>query len=365
MSNIVNKNEVEENRVIEFLTNFDIQFVSLVDHASMRAPFKIIRSENTKDITGGSGSSMLNVIQSVLVPSDVDISVIRAEQPWLSSLNMEMVDEFDYYKKYNQIDVNKFKEGSLRIERLDGGALALVGETDDVTDSALIMRSHHNISVEPASFKQLVLSEVDSMLSAVLGSLELREMPVRDKKRAISSALDAFKTYVGISLDHLGENVEVRFDDCERSLSKKSEGEIVMGDEVRQEAVSETVAAPLFNIDGDTIGKIIEERAQKAFEQYGVQIDNKLDQFIQNLKASSEERQEEVKTEVQAPEAAPAVELTEELRAEIKQLQERLAKFEAEDSELSGRSSEVEDKETIDRSQPAESNIWQGLFFRG
>lgn len=361
MSNIINKNEVEENRVIEFLTNFDIQFVSLVDHASMRAPFKIIRAENISDCKG---KSMLNVIQSVLVPSNVDLSVLRAEQPWLSKLNTEMVDEFDYYKKYNQLDVDKFKDGSLRIERLEGGALAIVGEAEEVSDSTLIMREQQTVSVEPASFKQLVLSEVDSMLSAVFGSLEMREMPVKDKKRAISSALDAFKTYVGISLDHLGINTEVRFEDYERSLSKKIEGDIAMTDETRQEAVSEATTAPLFNIDGETIGKIVEERAQKAFEQYGVEITNRLDTFLAALNPPKEEVKEEQRAE-EPPAATVTVELTDELRNEIKRLEERLAKFEAEDSELSGRSSEVEDKETITRaSQPAESNIWQGLFFK-
>lgn len=364
MSSIINKVEVEEETVVEFLTDFDIDFVSLVNHASMRAPFKIVRSEF--GVLGGEVEGMLNVIQSVLVPSNVDLSVLRSEQPWLVNLNLEQVDDFDFYKKYNQVDVSKFKEGTLRIERLDGGALALVGELEEVVPSALVMRAPAEAIVMPASFKQQVLTEVDAMLSAVLGTLELREMAVKDKKRAVSGALDAFKNYVGVSLDHLGENVEVRFDDCIRSLSPKLEEISVMSDEVRQDATTEVnpEATPFFNSENiDTIGKVIEERVQKAFEQQGVEISNKLEQFMQALKTPKEEPKVEERVEESQTTITPDV--TEELRIEIKRLEERLAKFEAEDSELSGRSSEVEDKEAITRAnQPAEANIWQGLFLK-
>jgi antitoxin component of RelBE/YafQ-DinJ toxin-antitoxin module len=241
-----------------------------------------------------------------------------------------------------------------------------VGDIDDEIPTALVMRTNPRAVVESSSFKQLILSEVDSMLSAVLGTLELREMAVKDKKKAVSGALDAFKTYVGISLDHLGENVEVRFDDCVKSLSPKPEENIVMSDEVKVET-----AQALYNLDSDTIGKIVEERAEKVFEQYGVEMSNKLTSFLEAIKGIKEEATEPPKVEErvekvdEAPSATVTVELSDELRAEIKRLEERLAKFEAEDSELSGRSSEVEDKEVIARSnQPVEANIWQGLFLK-
>ncbi len=360
MSDILNKVETTEARPVEFLTNFDVEFVSLVDKASMRTPFKIIRGD-------GEVKRMLNVVQSVLVPSTLDMAVLRAEHPWLAGLNLELVDEFEHYKKYNQIDAAKFNEGSLRIERLDGGALALVGDLDEEIPSALIMRSSSITAVEPASFKQLVLYEVDSMLSTVLGALEMREMSVKDKKRTVSSALDAFRAYVGISLDHLGENIEVRFDDYEPRLSKKQGDMVMMGavEEVRQETVPETVpetqnkAEALFNISEETIGKMLEERVQKVIMGLEEKVDGLLAKMSDTaLEAKPEERAEDV--------SEPVVDPTIELRAQIKSLEERLAKFEAEDSELHGRSSDVDAREEINRvSKEAEpKNIWSGLFFK-
>ena len=45
MGEIISKKEVVEEKFVEFLTDFEIEFVSLVDHGANRAPFKIIRSQ--------------------------------------------------------------------------------------------------------------------------------------------------------------------------------------------------------------------------------------------------------------------------------------------------------------------------------
>jgi len=131
MGGVVSKEEVKERKFVDFLTDFDVEFVSLVDHGGIRAPFKIIRSD-------GSGAD--DVIQSILVPTDISIDSLKSDFVWLHDMPVERIDTFDSYRKVCHKDEKLFDKSSFKIRRLDGGVLIVSGTLLEPDPEAFILQ---------------------------------------------------------------------------------------------------------------------------------------------------------------------------------------------------------------------------------
>jgi len=357
MGGILSKKEVVEERIIDFLTDFDIEFVSLVDHGANRAPFKIVRSANSELVNAqnlvskeGEGR-MLDVIQSVLVPADVSRDDLKSRVGWLCDINLDEGEKFEFYSKHQCIPLDKFDQSSFRIERVDGGALALVGTLLEDDEKAIIYRGHldnvagFNSQGYAITLRDLIGSELTNTINAVISTLELSEMSVKEKKKAVGAALNSFRAYIEMGLDHAAEGLELRFERSEGDAS----GEIIQEDgKVMSEEVVERVEAqeaPEVTNFAEVFERVISEKLPEV-------IDRALAGKVVVSEPVTEERKEDVNVKVEASGV-------DELMAHIKSLEERFAKFEAEDAELPAPNADEQVVEHV--AKPA--NIWSGVLF--
>lgn len=429
MSGIISKEETIEKTLIDYLVNFDVEFVSLVDHGGNRAPFKIIRLEeerakwSSKYISSlpsssfavvetgykdgdspktarhlpfkdGSGkvdlphlrnalaranqiknvigndtdaelrsraqkklssyakkhlnnrreNGMYDVIQSVLIPSTSSLETLKEKLVWLHDMEVQRVEEFESYKKFHHKAMDRFKEDSFYMEQLEGGALALVGELVEADPKALTIRGDLSSPVGidsmgfTVTFGDIVARELNALIDNVVSTLSLKGLPDKEKKRSISNALGSFNTYVSMGLDTTNSSIQLRID--RPGEIKKSDEVIEMAQEVTEEKRSEEITV----------------------EVIATMIDTKFDSLIERMveKLTPPAKVEEVRVEeVQVPALDNSAEIS-ELTGKIKLLEERLAKFEAEDSELQNR---TEPTEEITRTEPTpKPSLWRGVI---
>jgi len=352
MGSILSKREVTEERVIDFLTDFHIEFVSLVDHGANRAPFKIVRSSNPELVNAQNFEKkgeerMLDVIQSILVPADVDVNDLKSKVGWLHDVEFGDNEKFEFYSKFKCINQEKFDQSSFRIERIDESSLALVGTLTEEDEKAIIFRGHldnvagFNSQGYAITLRDLIGSELTNTINAVISTLELSEMTVKEKKKAVSAALNSFRTYIEMGLDHAGEGLELRF---ERSEGETS-GETIQedGNKMSEEVVERNEAQESPEVPNyvELFEKIINEKLPEAIERV---LESREPKDV-------EERKEEPVVSVDIN--------SEELVAQIKSLEERLAKFEAEDAELPAPNA---DEQVVERNTKPK-NIWSGVLF--
>jgi hypothetical protein len=368
MSKVIDENTVEESKFVNYLTDFDVEFVSLVDHGSNRLPFKIVREDEERaqwtvrniDKNKRGEKGMNDVIQSVLVPSTSNIDELKEKLVWLHDMEVQRVEEFDFYKKFNHRPMDAFNKGSFYMERLEGGALALVGELLESDSKAVTVRGNSMASTVGidsngfvVTFGDIILRELDSLVTNVISTLSMSSLDSKSKKKSVASALDAFSTYVSMGLDNSGEGIALRFESNPMDSLKKTE-EVIQMEEVieRTEEIttdpSEQLSKLLETRLPDAIGKALDERLETAMAKVVEQLSEKLaPPPVEEVKAA-------VDTVVEV-----RVDGVEILEAKIKELEERLTKFEEEDVSISRI---TEDKEPVTRKDRDSDNVFKGLF---
>ena len=365
---VISENTVEESKFVNYLTDFDVEFVSLVDHGSNRLPFKIVREDEERaqwtvrniDKNKRGEKGMNDVIQSVLVPSTSNIDELKEKLVWLHDMEVQRVEEFDFYKKFNHRPMDAFNKGSFYMERLEGGALALVGELLESDSKAVTVRGNamaSTVGIDSngfvVTFGDIILRELDSLVTNVISTLSMSSLDSKSKKKSVASALDAFSTYVSMGLDNSGEGIALRFESNPMDSLKKTE-EVIQMEEVieRTEEIttdpSEQLSKLLETRLPDAIGKALDERLETAMAKVVEQLSEKLaPPPVEEVKAA-------VDTVVEVK-----VDGVEILEAKIKELEERLTKFEEEDVSISRI---TEDKEPVTRKDRDSDNVFKGLF---
>jgi hypothetical protein len=355
MGEIISKKEVVEEKFVEFLTDFEIEFVSLVDHGANRAPFKIIRSQtpSSKKHPNKKGERrMLDVVQSVLVPAGVELRDLQSKVGWLHDVDSNKKEQFEFYAKYPCLNIERFDQTTFRIERLDDGALALVGNLIEEDSKAIIFRSYldKQTGIDSQGYaitlRDLLSNELYNTVGAITSTLELSEMSIKDKKKAVDVALRAFQTYIEMGLDHASEGLQLRFDKADDKLAEVTRED---GDEKMSEEVIERVETSEEPVD---IKALIESvLAEKVTEL--------VERAIAEREAAIPPKEEIVRVE-ESPAVEVKVDISPELQAQIKTLEERLAKFEAEDAELPPQSKT--ERVVVKKSDEPQS-LWGGVLF--
>lgn len=445
MGDTIHSTVEEDSKFVDFLTDFDVEFVSLVDHGSNRLPFKIVRDDEerakwtTKYINSLPNSSfavietgykndessksarhlpfkdaggtvdlphlrnalaranqiksvlgndtdgelraraqrklapyakkylnkrgelgMNDVIQSVLVPSTSDIENMKEKLTWLHDMEVQRVDEFDYYKKFNHRPVDSFKPESFYMERLEGGALALVGELLEPDQKAVTVRGNTMsaaVGIDSngfvTTFGDIIYRELDSLVTNVISTLSMSSLDSKSKKKAVASALSAFSTYVSMGLDNSGDSIALRIERSPLDSLKKTE-EVVEMEEVIEK--TEVIAVD----PSEQLIKLVDERIPEAINKaLEARLETVVTEIMERLAPKKEEVVEEVRTE-ESIEVTPAVDV-EALQNQIKELEQRLAKFEEEDVSISRI---AEDKEPVVRKDIEADSVFKGLFLK-
>lgn len=223
---------VQTEKKINFLTNVDPEFVSLVRHGANRTPFRVIKEE---------GANAMMFVQSILVPKSVNLDdiVSKDELKWLSGAKLSNKEEFDDIVKFQQMPVTKFEKNLNMIKLDSSGVYAIVGDLvnkedskDALTFDLKTLSDHIAISCSPAgklkkaskmmevsgspadapiaeverkpyvvSFKEMFEVELDNFLSVVRGTLNQSGVTPEKRKKTVMSALDGFKNFLTVALD--------------------------------------------------------------------------------------------------------------------------------------------------------------------
>lgn len=447
MGGVLHEVETKGKKFVDYMTDFDVEFVSLVDHGSIRAPFKIIRDEEferakwtskyinslpnssfavietgykegdssksarhlpfkdasgkvdlphlrnalarcnqIKNVLGNDTDSELraraqrtlapyakkylnkkgeagmnDVIQSVLVPVAVDIESLKEKLVWLHDMEVTRVEEFDHYKKFNHQDIGAFKPESLAMERLEDGALALVGELVEPNPKALTLRAGSMDKLVGISsngfiqtFGDIVMNELDNLFTNIVTTLSMDSLDAKSKKKAVSSALNAFSTYVSMGLDNADANVSLRLE--ERQLKKTEEVELMEEKVVQVDEISveERITRVLEDKLPEILDKVLEARMEEAAAKLA---EVKVAEPVEK----AEEPVIEVKAVIEKEEFESKLKELEAMVNRVKELEERVAKYEEEDSTFSR---VQDDKEPVVRKDAEPESVFKGLILR-
>jgi hypothetical protein len=253
----------EAEKEIVFLVEPEAHFVSLVRHGANQQPFRVVKEDAEKGGAGsghhehdgrkGGGSApyvgssrysrdggalgdknrwkggemlMGMVVQSFLVPKDMKLAEIATGNlSWLSEAKDGDAVDFNDYMRLNQLEVGKFDAASLSMVKLhDRGVWAIVGKLlkEETGKAALsigaeeakkllsVPQNPMNMQIaseeRPAyvvSFGDMFGSELENFLSVVKGVLSQSGADTKTRKVTVMNALDAFKSFLSMSLDAL------------------------------------------------------------------------------------------------------------------------------------------------------------------
>ena len=213
--------EVKEADVT-FLTDADVQFVSLVRHGANRSPFKVIKEEKE----GGDGK-MTMVIQSILVPKNSSLEDLAKKKDcaWAVEAKTDSKETFDTYDKYVQIEEDGFVQNSLQLTKLDGnGTFAMVGSLKDGKSKEVltIPEQKMDIPISPMdtaiaeadgpafvlTFRDMFDKELSGFLDVVRGTMTQSKVDTKKRKASVMSALTAFGNFLSIGIDAIDSNAK-------------------------------------------------------------------------------------------------------------------------------------------------------------
>ena len=247
---------VEEE--ITFLTEPEIEFVSLVKYAANRMPFKIIKQEDV----------MSEMLYRVLVPKDMEQDKLKelAEKYSFSTENEEKGD-FTEYRIFKQKDVEKAEDKETALVALDkkNKIYAVV-----VTEKKEDIEKYDSYGLDD------VLRAMYSMEEIIYGVLT---QPIGDQKERLEIVKKAINNFMEFAITVL-ENTKAE------DVAK----------EVKKEEKKEEPETDVSKIVADVVDKITAKQKEidKLFEESKANLEK---QLLTLLDAKINEVQEAIKSE--------------------------------------------------------------------
>ena len=210
----------EVTQVVPFLEDVQAEFVSIVDHAATREPFRVIKVEK------GQAPPTELVLSSLLVPNTLDVAKV-IEHEMLASLSNIRIDnarKFESWTQYGQIDPKRFDRDSFTIKPLaDTGAYAVVGRLRNATKQGTVLESgipmgggqvfptddmHASVATDMVpvnySFSDLFYRELDGLVAIVEGTMAQSAADPKRRKTTIMNALNTFGSFLSMAIDAVG-----------------------------------------------------------------------------------------------------------------------------------------------------------------
>lgn len=186
-----------EDEVV-FMTDPDIQFVSLVKHGANRTPFKVLKHENSKEETG-----MEKVVQAILVRNDLPEDQIAKA---LEGMSKKDATNTGSITSYEQCPLSRCNEETLIVvkhDEIDGVFNVLADLAEDQDDKGTLIVEVGKEAVDYATLDNLY-TELYAMADIVSGAMRQENAGVEFRKSTIISAIDNFRTFAEVVLNNLG-----------------------------------------------------------------------------------------------------------------------------------------------------------------
>jgi rubrerythrin/uncharacterized protein YoxC len=209
---------------VTFLTNVDVEYVSLVRHGANRTPFKILKSDK-------GGSTMEKVVIAVLIPKSISDEDAKAH---LEGYRTDEVKEYDTYKSYIQVDQESIDLESAEIIQLNDearvlGVVAFLAKSEEKDpenagkdpnkdpDAAKADEKIEPKVIEKEALDYATLDDVYmelyAMADIVGGALRQSTMNSSDRKKIVSTAISNFATFADMVLSNTKAEKVVKVED--------------------------------------------------------------------------------------------------------------------------------------------------------
>ena len=252
-------------RVIEeevtFLTDPEIEFVSLVKYAANRMPFKIIKQEDV----------MSEMLYRVLVPKDMEQDKLKElAEKYSFSIENEEKGDFEQYRIFKQKDIEKAEDKETALVALD---------KENKIYAVVVTEKKEDIEKYDAQSLDDVLRAMYSMEEIIYGALT---QPAAKQEERVDMVRKAISNFMEFAISVL-ENTKAE------DVAK----------EVKKEEKKEETKVDISKIVADVVDKITAKQKEidKLFEESKVNLEK---QLLTLLDAKINEVQEAVKSEASA-----------------------------------------------------------------
>lgn len=203
---------------VSFMTNTEVEFVSLVGHAANRSPFKIIKGEVKGENT------MPKTIYSILVSKDVTeekLQEIVSEHNF--SVDEKIEDALEGFDVYSQIEDDEVDLETRKMSALADGVYAVVADLKEESEK-------EGLEKEEFEYETLdkVADSLFAMMDIVLGTMRQPEAEGTSRKDMIMTAVNNFTSYVGavlanVKAEDVIENIEIKSEIIKESMPEPVE----------------------------------------------------------------------------------------------------------------------------------------------
>lgn len=153
----------ETQQGAQLMASPEIQYVSLVQHAANREPFRVVKN----DQTGGGNNMGGSVIQRIIAPVGTDLVAVLKEEgiDFAGNVSVEVKSEHEGYDIYTQMGVEKFDTSiPFQLKRMSDNA------------ESTIMAVYGTLKEEKgASPVEAVKSELESPLSTTIVDINVEQ----------------------------------------------------------------------------------------------------------------------------------------------------------------------------------------------
>lgn len=207
---------------VTFLTDVNVEYVSLVRHGANRTPFRILKNDK-------GGSTMEKVVTAVLIPKSLSEEAAAGH---LDGYRTDEMKEYDTYKSFIQVDQESIDPETAEVIFIDkkagvmGVVASLVTDKDEGESTQDPKEVEGKDQTEEAAEKgdEEVKSETDpkvvekesldyatmdelymelyAMADIVGGALRQSQVEPMSRKNTVLSAIDNFRTFASMVLDN-------------------------------------------------------------------------------------------------------------------------------------------------------------------
>ncbi len=328
-----------------------------------------------QDAEDKGGETMGMIIQSILLPKGQSLDILMTQKglEFLADADQENRKEFDKYVKFEQMAVEKFDKDSLTLVKIsESGAWAIGGKVLDEknAENALslgqkmdVPQSPMNMPVAEAvgpayviTFGEVFGKELNAFMDVVTGVLSQSGRTSKERKEDIMKGLNAFGSFLDMSLDALGEKA-VKIVKPVIVTEKSTEG----GEEEMFKTKEEFVAA--FKEAFDLGMKEYEVKRAEAMKMTEDEKKKKEEEEKERLAEEAKKNLKEApKPQILAPEIAALTKTVAEISKSVKELAEKTDKI---SNELATDPAAAGGDEAVLKAKEKDTkSVFKGVLFR-
>jgi hypothetical protein len=179
---------------VVFMTQPDVQFVSLVKHGANRTPFKVLKHEKED-------STMKKVVQSILVKNDLPKEQIEKA---LEGMSKKSATSFKTFTSYPQLSLDRCADGSFMTTKHSDieGVYVILADLKEGESEKGTLQMDAKEAIDYATLDNLY-TELYAMADVVSGAMRQESAGVEFRKTTILTAIENFRNFAEVTLSSM------------------------------------------------------------------------------------------------------------------------------------------------------------------